>query len=115
MRKLQGRALVFTVALGSLTGLPLAANAQAVPEPAAAGAAAEPEVAAASAPASAADPAKHEVVPSKAPERQVSLDPKRVEKAPAGRMTFDIDPVADSAMIAVSLGFAGTLELINST
>lgn len=56
-----------------------------------------------------------EVVPSKAPERKVSLEPERVEAAPKGRTTFDIDPIADSAMIAVSLGFAGTLELINST
>jgi membrane-associated phospholipid phosphatase len=56
-----------------------------------------------------------ETAPSKAPERKVSLEPKAVQPAPAGRMTFDIDPVADSAMIAVSLGFAGTLELINST
>jgi len=58
---------------------------------------------------------KAEVVPSKAPERQNSLDPKRAEVAPPGRTTFDIDPLADSAMIAVSLGFAGTLEMLNST
>ena len=43
------------------------------------------------------------------------MEPRLAEKALAGRVTFDIDPVADSAMIAVSLGFAGTLELINST
>jgi undecaprenyl-diphosphatase len=61
------------------------------------------------------EPPKAEVVPSKAPERQTSLDPQRVEAAPKGRTTFDIDPVADSAMIAVSLGFYGTLEAINST
>ena len=60
-------------------------------------------------------PATPEVVPSKAPERQVSLEPKQSEEAPTGRTTFDIDPIADSALIAVSLGFAGTLELINST
>src|SRR6188768_1337301 len=60
-------------------------------------------------------PATPEVVPSKAPERQVSLEPKQSEAAPTGRTTFDIDPIADSALIAVSLGFAGTLELINST
>ncbi|MET0795295.1 MAG: phosphatase PAP2 family protein, partial [Polyangiaceae bacterium] len=41
--------------------------------------------------------------------------PQAVQLAPVGRTTFDIDPIADSAMIAVSLGFAGTLELINST
>lgn len=56
-----------------------------------------------------------QVVASKAPERQVSLDPKQSKLAPPGRTTFDIDPIADSAMIAVSLGFAGTLELVNST
>jgi undecaprenyl-diphosphatase len=65
--------------------------------------------------AAAEGPAKPEVQPSKAPERQVSLDPSQSEVAPSGRTTFDIDPIADSAMIAVSLGFAGTLELINST
>ena len=60
-------------------------------------------------------PATPEVVPSKAPERQGSLEPKQSEAAPTGRTTFDIDPIADSALIGVSLGFAGTLELINST
>jgi membrane-associated phospholipid phosphatase len=60
-------------------------------------------------------PATPEVVPSKAPERKVSLEPKQSEQGPKGRTTFDIDPIADSALIAVSLGFAGTLELINST
>ncbi len=60
-------------------------------------------------------PPHEEVVPSKGQERKISLEPKVAEVAPTGRITFDIDPVADSAMIAVSLGFAGTLELINST
>jgi undecaprenyl-diphosphatase len=55
------------------------------------------------------------VVPPKAAERKVSLEPKVSESPPVGRVTFDIDPIADSAMIAVSLGFAGTLELVNST
>ena len=59
--------------------------------------------------------AKQDIAPAKAAERTVSLEPKISEAAPTGRMTFDIDPVADSGMIAVSLGFAGTLELINST
>ena len=58
---------------------------------------------------------KEQVVPSKAPERKSSLEPKLAQPAPTGRTTFDIDPIADSAMIAVSLGFAGTLELVNST
>ena len=60
-------------------------------------------------------PPQEDVVPSKGQERKISLEPKVAEVAPSGRTTFDIDPVADSAMIAVSLGFAGTLELINST
>jgi undecaprenyl-diphosphatase len=54
-------------------------------------------------------------VPGQAPERKVSLEPKEAELPPKGRVTFDIDPVADGAMIAVSLGFAGTLALVNST
>ena len=58
---------------------------------------------------------KEDVVPSKGHERKVSLEPKTSAPASPGRTTFDIDPFADSAMIAVSLGFAGTLELINST
>ncbi|HKO48828.1 MAG TPA: phosphatase PAP2 family protein [Polyangiaceae bacterium] len=85
----RGRAQAFIAALGALAIAPRAARAE--------------------------DKATAEVVPSKAPERKVSLDPKQSEPAPPGRTTFDIDPVADSAMIAVSLGFAGTLELINST
>jgi membrane-associated phospholipid phosphatase len=56
-----------------------------------------------------------DVSPPKDPERKVTLEPKAALPASAGRTTFDIDPVADTAMIGVSLGFAGTLELINST
>ncbi|MEO6600418.1 MAG: phosphatase PAP2 family protein [Polyangiaceae bacterium] len=59
--------------------------------------------------------APESVVPAKANQRTESLEPKVAEAAPTGRITFDIDPIADSAMIGVSLGFAGTLELINST
>ena len=60
------------------------------------------------------DPSQ-EVSPPKDPERKVTLEPKAAEAAAKGRVTFDIDPVADTSMIAVSLGFAGVLELINST
>jgi membrane-associated phospholipid phosphatase len=97
MPTLHGRALALTLttALGALAFAPRTARADDPPKP-----------------ESAAPP---EVQPSKAPERQVSLEPKQSEVAPSGRTTFDIDPIADSAMIAVSLGFAGTLELINST
>ena len=56
-----------------------------------------------------------EVAPPKDPERQSDLVPKAAEPRPAGRVTFDIDPVADIGIIAVSLGFAGVLDLINST
>jgi membrane-associated phospholipid phosphatase len=56
-----------------------------------------------------------EVAPPKDPERKTDLEPKAAEARPAGRVTFDIDPVADIGIIAVSLGFAGVLDLINST
>ena len=59
--------------------------------------------------------AKAEVEPPKAPQRESSLDPKASAAPVVGRTTFDIDPIADTAMIAVTLGFAGSLELINST
>jgi len=117
----RGRALALTFALGAPALAPRTAHAEEPPEPKAAAGeapakveATEPETPANVAPPEAAS-SKAEVVPSKAPQRQVSLDPKQSAPAPAGRTTFDIDPVADSAMIAVSLGFAGTLELVNST
>jgi membrane-associated phospholipid phosphatase len=56
-----------------------------------------------------------EIAPPKDPDRKSDLEPKAAEPRPAGRVTFDIDPVADIGVIAVSLGFAGVLELINST
>jgi membrane-associated phospholipid phosphatase len=56
-----------------------------------------------------------QVVPARAPERKVSLEPKVAELKPAGRVTFQSDPIADGAIIVVSLGSAGLLELINST
>lgn len=98
-------------ALGTLAFAPRTAYAEDPPKPEAAPAetASKPELAAAE------GPPKPEVVPSKAAERKVSFEPKQSELAPTGRTTLDIDPIADSAMIAVSLGFAGTLELINST
>src|SRR5687768_5838508 len=55
------------------------------------------------------------VVPPKASERKTSLEPTRAEPGPTGRVTFQADPIADSAIIVVSLGSAGVLELINST
>jgi len=56
-----------------------------------------------------------QVVPARAPERKVSLEPQAAEVKPAGRVTFQSDPIADGAIIVVSLGSAGLLELINST
>lgn len=67
-------------------------------------------------PASAEQPSSsRQVVPVRAPERRVSLEPKAAEVLPAGRVTFQSDPIADGAIIVVSLGSAGLLELINST
>jgi len=62
-----------------------------------------------------ATPTTEEVAPPKDPERKTDLEPKVAEPRPAGRVTFDIDPVADVGVVAGSLGFAGVLELINST
>ncbi|MEA2752632.1 MAG: hypothetical protein QOI41_6775 [Myxococcales bacterium] len=59
-----------------------------------------------------ATPTTEEVQPPRDPERKSELVPKAAEPRPAGRTTFDIDPVADVGVVAVSLGFAGILELI---
>ncbi|HEX2871760.1 MAG TPA: phosphatase PAP2 family protein [Polyangiaceae bacterium] len=58
--------------------------------------------------------AKATVVPPEARERKVTLQPQAAEK-PEARVTFQADPIADGAIIVVSLGSAGVLELINST
>jgi membrane-associated phospholipid phosphatase len=76
-------------------------------------AAAEGEPAAPEAPP--AEPKPPEVQPPKDPERRVSLDPKPAEPPPPGRMTFDVDPIADGSIIGASLGFAFILDAINST
>jgi len=55
------------------------------------------------------------VVPVEASERSHSLAPAQAEPKPVGRVTFQSDPIADGAIIVVSLGSAGVLELINST
>ncbi len=47
-------------------------------------------------------------------QRKESVEPKP-SQAPAAKTTFDSDPVADGAIISVSLGGAAILELINST
>jgi membrane-associated phospholipid phosphatase len=54
------------------------------------------------------------VVPPKAHERKTTLEPQ-LAQAPEEHVTFQADPIADGAIIVVSLGSAGVLELINST
>lgn len=56
-----------------------------------------------------------DVAPPKDPERKVSLEPKPVLPPIPGRMTFDVDPLGDGAIIGASLGFAFMLDFINST
>ena len=69
------------------------------------------DVAAATAPTPSSD-----VKPPESPHRAASVEPKPAE-APStdARARFDADPVADGAIIAVSAGFAGVLDLVNST
>lgn len=62
-----------------------------------------------------ADPPAQQVVPAQAAERSRSLAPAQAALKPNGRITFQSDPIADGAIIVVSLGSAGLLELINST
>jgi hypothetical protein len=59
-------------------------------------------------------PATQEAVPAASKERETSVQPKPVLPPPA-KQTFEAEPVRDGAIIAISLGFAGLLELINST
>lgn len=56
-----------------------------------------------------------DVAPPKDPERKTSVEPKVAEPPPPGRTTFDADPIADGAVVLVSVGFAGVLDLINGT
>lgn len=56
-----------------------------------------------------------EIVPVKSPERAKTLEPQVAEPKPPGRVTFQSDPIADGALVGVSLGFALVLEKINST
>ena len=59
--------------------------------------------------------AEANVVPARAPERKSTLEPQVAKQPEGGHVTFQSDPIADGAIIVVSLGTAGTLELINST
>ena len=54
------------------------------------------------------------MVPPKAHQRTTTLEPQVAEK-PEEHATFQSDPIADGAIIVVSLGSAGVLELISST
>ena len=76
---------------------------------------AQPALAQAPVVATATTPDAAAIQPPKDPERSVTLEPKVAEAKPAGRATFDVDPIADTALIALGLGFSATLELINST
>ena len=60
-------------------------------------------------------PASESIVPPRAAERSVSLDPQAAVSSPAGRTRFHADPIFDGAVIALSLSFGGVLESINST
>jgi undecaprenyl-diphosphatase len=55
------------------------------------------------------------IVPAKSPARAKTLEPQVAEPKPPGRVTFQSDPIADGAIIGVSLGFAYVLGQINST
>jgi undecaprenyl-diphosphatase len=104
-----GALLVASASRTALAAEP-AAPASAAPVPA-------PEPAKTPDPAKTAEPANaaEPVQPVQDPARNVTLEPKAAEPKPPGRATFSIDPIADSGLIVVSLGFATVLELINST
>ena len=60
----------------------------------------------------AAEPA---VVPTQSAQREESLEPEPAEPKAPGRATFDIDPIADGAIIGISAGFAVVLDQLKST
>jgi membrane-associated phospholipid phosphatase len=55
------------------------------------------------------------IVRANAPERARSLEPAPARPSLQRRVKFQSDPIADGAIILVSLGSAGVLDLINST
>jgi hypothetical protein len=67
--------------------------------------------------ANTASPAANEegIVPLNDAERNTSPEPKPALPSAAGRAHFHADPIFDGAVIALSLGFGGVLESINST
>lgn len=67
------------------------------------------------APANAAAPSS-DVAPPESPDRAKTVEPKPAEPPPTDpRVRFDADPIADGVIVAVAAGFAGVLDLINST
>lgn len=59
--------------------------------------------------------ASADVVPARATERSVSLEPQPALPSVAGRARFHADPILDGTLIVLSLSFGGVLEAINST
>jgi membrane-associated phospholipid phosphatase len=55
------------------------------------------------------------VAPPSSHQREVSLEPKAAEPIAPGRATFDIDPIADSAIIGISFGFALLVNQLKAT
>lgn len=55
------------------------------------------------------------IVPPKAPERASSFEPKVAQPSPQRRATFQSDPIADGAILAVALGSAGILGILKDT
>jgi membrane-associated phospholipid phosphatase len=103
--------LVFVSSLWALS-LTAVASAQ-VPAVIAPAPAATTQPTAAAGPAAAR--AAPDVVPAKAPERNVSLEPTLARRPPGGRARFHADPIADMGLIVLSFGFGAVLEVINST
>jgi undecaprenyl-diphosphatase len=98
-----GASLLFTVNLGAQVAM--------VDEPATD----QPTSAVPTPPPAAPAPAEPTVVPPQSHQREVSLEPKAAEPVVAGRSTFDIDPIADSAIIGISFGFALVLNQLKAT
>ena len=61
------------------------------------------------------DAAAPAVVPANDPQRASSVVPSLAVPPPPPTTTFAVDPVADGAVILLAGGFAGLLDLINST
>jgi undecaprenyl-diphosphatase len=59
-------------------------------------------------------PESQETAPTASTQRAKSLEPKPVLPPPP-KQRFEAEPIHDGAILAISVGFAGILELINST